>query len=129
MTERRWSCCSSGAAVILINEDPSVMTQFLQAPQCAHLFITPLLLATLGRLFALISRCCRSDSSASFVFCQPFSVFFFFNVSRNPTPGILINKPNGSDVYKGVPKDYTGEVSLGASRERSVGGASRTCDF
>uniref|UniRef100_A0A667ZRP0 Legumain n=1 Tax=Myripristis murdjan TaxID=586833 RepID=A0A667ZRP0_9TELE len=29
--------------------------------------------------------------------------------SENPTPGILINRPNGSDVYKGVPKDYTGE--------------------
>lgn len=28
---------------------------------------------------------------------------------ENPTPGILINRPNGSDVYKGVPKDYTGE--------------------
>lgn len=27
----------------------------------------------------------------------------------NPTPGILINRPNGSDVYQGVPKDYTGE--------------------
>uniref|UniRef100_A0A3Q3WJX2 Legumain n=1 Tax=Mola mola TaxID=94237 RepID=A0A3Q3WJX2_MOLML len=27
----------------------------------------------------------------------------------NPTPGVLINRPNGTDVYKGVPKDYTGE--------------------
>uniref|UniRef100_A0A674MVU9 legumain n=1 Tax=Takifugu rubripes TaxID=31033 RepID=A0A674MVU9_TAKRU len=27
----------------------------------------------------------------------------------NPTPGILINRPNGSDVYRGVPKDYTGD--------------------
>ncbi|XP_076013538.1 legumain [Genypterus blacodes] len=27
----------------------------------------------------------------------------------NPTPGIVINRPNGSDVYKGVPKDYTGD--------------------
>ncbi|XP_057715926.1 legumain [Corythoichthys intestinalis] len=26
---------------------------------------------------------------------------------QNPTPGILINRPNGSDVYNGVPKDYT----------------------
>lgn len=32
--------------------------------------------------------------------------------SRNPTPGILINRPNGSDVYKGVPKDYTRDVSV-----------------
>lgn len=28
----------------------------------------------------------------------------------NPTRGIIINQPNGSDVYKGVLKDYTGEV-------------------
>ncbi|XP_017272390.1 legumain [Kryptolebias marmoratus] len=26
---------------------------------------------------------------------------------ENPTPGEIINKPNGSDVYHGVPKDYT----------------------
>ncbi|XP_028251568.1 legumain [Parambassis ranga] len=28
---------------------------------------------------------------------------------NNPTPGVLINRPNGTDVYKGVPKDYTGD--------------------
>ncbi|XP_057317054.1 legumain-like [Hydractinia symbiolongicarpus] len=28
---------------------------------------------------------------------------------NNPTPGIIINKPNGPDVYKGVLKDYTGK--------------------
>ncbi|XP_053123101.1 legumain-like isoform X1 [Hemicordylus capensis] len=28
---------------------------------------------------------------------------------ENPTKGILINRPNGTDVYKGTPKDYTGE--------------------
>uniref|UniRef100_A0A1A8IRC4 Legumain n=1 Tax=Nothobranchius kuhntae TaxID=321403 RepID=A0A1A8IRC4_NOTKU len=28
---------------------------------------------------------------------------------QNPTPGVVINRPNGTDVYKGVPKDYTGE--------------------
>ncbi|KAM7403561.1 hypothetical protein PAMA_004151 [Pampus argenteus] len=27
---------------------------------------------------------------------------------ENPTPGVVINRPNGTDVYKGVPKDYTG---------------------
>ncbi|XWS19219.1 hypothetical protein CRYUN_Cryun32bG0112100 [Craigia yunnanensis] len=27
----------------------------------------------------------------------------------NPRPGIIINKPDGDDVYKGVPKDYTRE--------------------
>ncbi|XP_041353687.1 legumain-like isoform X1 [Gigantopelta aegis] len=26
---------------------------------------------------------------------------------ENPTPGIVINRPNGPDVYHGVPKDYT----------------------
>ncbi|XP_067028917.1 legumain-like isoform X1 [Acropora muricata] len=26
---------------------------------------------------------------------------------QNPTQGIIINKPNGTDVYHGVPKDYT----------------------
>nr|XP_020035387.1 legumain [Castor canadensis] len=31
------------------------------------------------------------------------------NSQDNPTPGIVINRPNGTDVYKGVPKDYTGE--------------------
>ena len=29
---------------------------------------------------------------------------------ENPTPGIIINHPNGSDVYHGVPKDYTKET-------------------
>jgi len=29
------------------------------------------------------------------------------NNRMNPTPGIIINQPNGSDVYGGVPKDYT----------------------
>lgn len=27
---------------------------------------------------------------------------------QNPTPGSLINQPNGKDVYKGVPHDYVG---------------------
>lgn len=31
------------------------------------------------------------------------------NSENNPTPGIIINRPNGSDVYEGVLKDYTGE--------------------
>ncbi|KAK9923944.1 hypothetical protein M0R45_032340 [Rubus argutus] len=31
-----------------------------------------------------------------------------FNL-ENPRPGVIINKPNGRDVYKGVPKDYTGD--------------------
>ncbi|XP_016398710.1 legumain-like [Sinocyclocheilus rhinocerous] len=28
---------------------------------------------------------------------------------KNPHPGTIINKPNGLNVYAGVPKDYTGE--------------------
>jgi len=31
------------------------------------------------------------------------------NNAQNPTKGVLINRPGGSDVYKGVPKDYVGE--------------------
>lgn len=31
------------------------------------------------------------------------------NNPSNPTPGIIINKPKGDDVYKGVVKDYTKE--------------------
>lgn len=30
------------------------------------------------------------------------------NNPQNPDKGIIINHPKGSDVYKGVPKDYTG---------------------
>lgn len=37
--------------------------------------------------------------------------FFFFLIPSNPTPGKVINRPNGTDVYEGVPKDYTGDVS------------------
>ncbi|XP_077179646.1 legumain [Paroedura picta] len=29
------------------------------------------------------------------------------NNEQNPTPGVIINRPNGTDVYKGVLKDYT----------------------
>lgn len=28
--------------------------------------------------------------------------------SENPFPGVIINEPNGPNVYKGVLKDYTG---------------------
>ncbi|KAM5579803.1 vacuolar-processing enzyme-like [Rosa sericea] len=31
------------------------------------------------------------------------------NNTENPRPGVIINKPNGKDVYHGVPKDYTGD--------------------
>ncbi|CAF0747156.1 unnamed protein product [Didymodactylos carnosus] len=32
------------------------------------------------------------------------------NDPSNPTKGVIINHPNGKDVYKGVPKDYVGET-------------------
>nr|XP_027081929.1 legumain-like isoform X1 [Coffea arabica] len=31
------------------------------------------------------------------------------NNQENPKPGVIINRPHGDDVYKGVPKDYTGK--------------------
>ncbi|XP_021276816.1 vacuolar-processing enzyme-like [Herrania umbratica] len=39
-------------------------------------------------------------------------VFMYDDIAfheENPRPGIIINSPHGDDVYKGVPKDYTGE--------------------
>ena len=30
------------------------------------------------------------------------------NSKENPYPGKIFNRPNGPDVYAGVPKDYTG---------------------
>eukprot|EP00244_Chara_vulgaris_P008263 TRINITY_DN319_c0_g1_i4.p1 TRINITY_DN319_c0_g1~~TRINITY_DN319_c0_g1_i4.p1 ORF type:complete len:552 (+),score=109.54 TRINITY_DN319_c0_g1_i4:462-2117(+) len=39
-------------------------------------------------------------------------VFMYDDIAydeENPRPGVIINSPNGNDVYKGVPKDYTGE--------------------
>ncbi|KAK8295176.1 hypothetical protein V6Z12_D05G047000 [Gossypium hirsutum] len=39
-------------------------------------------------------------------------VFMYDDIAyneNNPRPGIIINSPNGSDVYHGVPKDYTGD--------------------
>ncbi|XP_043718084.1 vacuolar-processing enzyme [Telopea speciosissima] len=39
-------------------------------------------------------------------------VFMFDDIAKNelnPKPGVIINNPNGSDVYAGVPKDYTGK--------------------
>lgn len=31
------------------------------------------------------------------------------NDPENPTPGVIINKPDGPDVYSGVPHDYVGD--------------------
>ncbi|XP_076924130.1 vacuolar-processing enzyme-like [Bidens hawaiensis] len=40
-------------------------------------------------------------------------VFMYDDIANNPynpRRGVIINNPNGSDVYAGVPKDYTGEA-------------------
>ncbi|KAL7595845.1 hypothetical protein Lser_V15G30522 [Lactuca serriola] len=37
------------------------------------------------------------------------------NNTMNPRPGVIINSPNGSDVYAGVPKDYTGDYVTAAN--------------
>ncbi|KAK8476422.1 hypothetical protein V6N13_065910 [Hibiscus sabdariffa] len=40
-------------------------------------------------------------------------VFMYDDIAfdvNNPRPGVIINKPDGEDVYQGVPKDYTGEA-------------------
>nr|KAJ0200090.1 hypothetical protein LSAT_V11C600332910 [Lactuca sativa] len=45
-------------------------------------------------------------------------VFMYDDIANdpsNPRPGTLINSPNGSDVYAGVPKDYTGESVTAAN--------------
>jgi len=55
------------------------------------------------------------------------------NDSENPKKGTIINSPTGSDVYAGVPKDYTGaEVSaanflavLAGKKESVVGGSGK----
>nr|XP_043628352.1 vacuolar-processing enzyme-like [Erigeron canadensis] len=39
-------------------------------------------------------------------------VFMYDDIANNldnPLPGVIINHPKGSDVYAGVPKDYTGK--------------------
>ncbi|XP_068634593.1 vacuolar-processing enzyme [Aristolochia californica] len=39
-------------------------------------------------------------------------VFMYDDIAKseyNPRPGVIINHPQGEDVYAGVPKDYTGE--------------------
>nr|ALG36104.1 asparaginyl endopeptidase [Oldenlandia affinis] len=39
-------------------------------------------------------------------------VFMYDDIAyneENPRPGVIINSPHGSDVYAGVPKDYTGD--------------------
>nr|XP_043628400.1 vacuolar-processing enzyme-like [Erigeron canadensis] len=45
-------------------------------------------------------------------------VFMYDDIANdpsNPRPGTIINSPNGSDVYAGVPKDYTGKTVTAAN--------------
>uniref|UniRef100_A0A7N0ZTJ2 Legumain prodomain domain-containing protein n=1 Tax=Kalanchoe fedtschenkoi TaxID=63787 RepID=A0A7N0ZTJ2_KALFE len=45
-------------------------------------------------------------------------VFMYDDIANNelnPRPGVIINHPNGSDVYSGVPKDYTGQQVTAAN--------------
>lgn len=36
--------------------------------------------------------------------------FYLIFYKRNPSPGKIINRPNGTDVYEGVVIDYKGTV-------------------
>ncbi|KAG2663470.1 hypothetical protein I3760_16G031000 [Carya illinoinensis] len=66
-------------------------------------------------------------------------VFMYDDIAfneENPKPGVIINKPDGHDVYDGVPKDYTGEdvtvdnffaVLLG-NRTALTGGSGKVVD-
>ncbi|KAI4371429.1 hypothetical protein MLD38_019668 [Melastoma candidum] len=45
-------------------------------------------------------------------------VFMYDDIAghaMNPRPGVIINHPEGEDVYSGVPKDYTGESVTAAN--------------
>uniref|UniRef100_A0A7N2KR98 Legumain prodomain domain-containing protein n=1 Tax=Quercus lobata TaxID=97700 RepID=A0A7N2KR98_QUELO len=67
-------------------------------------------------------------------------VFMYDDIAfdrENPRPGVIINSPNGSDVYHGVPKDYTGKhvtahnffaVILGNNRSALTGGSGKVVD-
>ncbi|XP_052210190.1 vacuolar-processing enzyme [Diospyros lotus] len=58
-----------------------------------------------------------------------------FNL-ENPRPGIIINSPQGDDVYGGVPKDYTGEdvtvnnffAAILGNRTALTGGSGKVID-
>ncbi|KAG6671936.1 hypothetical protein I3842_16G029500 [Carya illinoinensis] len=66
-------------------------------------------------------------------------VFMYDDIAfneENPRPGVIINKPDGHDVYNGVPKDYTGDdvtvdnffaVLLG-NRTAITGGSGKVVD-
>ncbi|KAK7395751.1 hypothetical protein VNO78_16318 [Psophocarpus tetragonolobus] len=66
-------------------------------------------------------------------------VFMYDDIAhhpKNPRPGIIINEPNGSNVYDGVPKDYTGEATnaqnfyavISGNRSALSGGSGKVVD-
>ncbi|XLR69662.1 hypothetical protein S83_020334 [Arachis hypogaea] len=66
-------------------------------------------------------------------------VFMYDDIANNelnPRPGVIINHPNGSDVYKGVPKDYTGNYTtaenlyavISGNRSAITGGSGKVVD-
>ncbi|KAJ1399579.1 Peptidase C13, legumain [Sesbania bispinosa] len=54
----------------------------------------------------------------------------------NPRPGVIINNPNGPNVYEGVPKDYTGDevnpknffAVLSGNKSAITGGSGKVLD-
>eukprot|EP00249_Psilotum_nudum_P021336 c28073_g4_i1 orf=1-1014(-) len=66
-------------------------------------------------------------------------VFMYDDIANNPAnprPGVIINSPDGEDVYAGVPKDYTGRdvtvsnfyaVLLG-NKSAIIGGSGKVVD-
>nr|QCW05334.1 peptide asparaginyl ligase 1 [Viola philippica] len=66
-------------------------------------------------------------------------VFMYDDIAyneSNPFPGIIINKPGGENVYKGVPKDYTGEdinnvnflAAILGNKSAIIGGSGKVLD-
>ncbi|CAK9312472.1 unnamed protein product [Citrullus colocynthis] len=66
-------------------------------------------------------------------------VFMYDDIAfnpENPRPGVIINHPKGSDVYHGVPKDYTGEdvnvnnffAALLGNKSALTGGSGKVVD-
>ncbi|KAL4307798.1 hypothetical protein AHAS_Ahas16G0314300 [Arachis hypogaea] len=66
-------------------------------------------------------------------------VFMYDDIAyseENPRPGVIINKPDGGDVYKGVPKDYTGKdvnvnnffAALLGNKSALTGGSGKVVD-
>lgn len=41
-----------------------------------------------------------------------FNLLLFFSACRNPTKGTIVSVADDTDVYSGVPKDYTGKVTF-----------------